>query len=104
MASTWRPGAVAWGVVAAYLLVAVQVTSWAMRTLPRRVWHSVHLSSFGVFALGTIHAAQSGADAGNTLVQWLVLTGGTLVAFLLLFRLLAPRRQRAANRAAVAVG
>ena len=35
MASTWRPGAVAWGIVAMYLLVAIQLTSWAMRRLPR---------------------------------------------------------------------
>ena len=58
MASGWRPGAVAWGVVALYLLVAVQVTSWCKRWLPRRVWHSVHLTSIPMFVFGTLHAVQ----------------------------------------------
>jgi DMSO/TMAO reductase YedYZ heme-binding membrane subunit len=96
MASTFRPGAVAWGIVATYLLVAVQVTSWLMRRLPRRLWHAVHLSSFGLFAMATVHGFQSGADRGTLLVEWLALTGGTLVLFLVLFRLLAPRRSRRA--------
>ena len=42
-ASTWRPHAVAWGIVSTYLLVAIQTTSWAMRKLPRRVWHRIHI-------------------------------------------------------------
>ncbi|MCJ7438577.1 MAG: hypothetical protein MUP97_12565 [Acidimicrobiia bacterium] len=35
MASMWKPGAVAWGIAAFYLLVLIQVTSWLMRSLPR---------------------------------------------------------------------
>ena len=46
LASTWRPGAVAWGVVALYLLVAVQATSLARRRLPHRLWRRVHLAAF----------------------------------------------------------
>jgi len=98
MASTFRPGAVAWGIVATYLLVAVEVTSWLMRRLPRRVWHTVHLSSLVLFALATVHGFQSGTDRSALVVQWLALTGGTLVVFLVLFRLLAPRRPRSRAR------
>ena len=93
-ASEWRPAAVTWGVGATYLLVAVQLTSWMMRWLPRRWWHRVHLSSFVVFGASTVHAFQSGSDVPNTLVQWLALTGTTLVVFLVLFRLLASRAAR----------
>jgi predicted ferric reductase len=99
MASTFRPGAVAWGIVAAYLLLAVEVTSWLMRRISRRVWHAVHLSSFGLFITASVHGFQSGADRGALFVQWMALTGGTLVLFLALFRLLAPRRSRRAGRA-----
>jgi DMSO/TMAO reductase YedYZ heme-binding membrane subunit len=95
-ASAWRPAAVAWGIGATYLLVAIQVTSWMMRRLPRRLWHRIHLMSFVVFGASTVHAFQSGSDAGNTLVQWLALTGTTLVVFLVLFRLLAARSARPA--------
>ena len=98
MASAWRPGAVAWGVVALYLLVAIQLTSWTMRKLPRRVWHAVHLTSFPMFAFATVHAFTTGADNTNMAVQWVALTGGLFVIFLTNFRLLAPRRSRRAAR------
>ncbi len=100
MGSKWRPVAVLWGVVCTYLLVAIQLSSWAMRKLSRKLWHTIHLSSFAVFIGSTVHAFQSGTDAMNTFLQWLAFTGATLVLFLVLFRLMAPRRQR---RGAVAV-
>lgn len=102
MASTWRPGAVAWGIVATYLLVAIEVTSWLMRRLPRRFWHTIHLSSFLLFIGASVHGFQAGADRATLLVQWLALTGGTLLLFLVLFRLFAPRRARGASRRAAA--
>jgi hypothetical protein len=98
MASRWRPGPVAWGIVALYLAVAVQLSSWTMRWIPRRLWHTIHLSSFGLFVAATVHGAAAGADRANLLVQWLALSGVLLVLFLVLFRLLAPRRARSAAR------
>jgi len=100
-ASKWRPGAVAWGIVALYLLVAVELTSLVMRRMRRKLWHAIHLSSFGLFATSTVHAFTAGADNANLVVQWVALTGGALVMFLAMFRVLAPRRgQLAAERTA----
>jgi hypothetical protein len=105
MASSYRPGAVAWGIAATFLLVAVEVTSWLMKHLPRRVWHGVHLCSFGLFFAASVHGFQAGADRSTLVVDWLALTGGTLLVFLVFFRLLAPRRSRAsARRPAPAAG
>jgi methionine sulfoxide reductase heme-binding subunit len=88
-ASHWRPGAVAWGIVALYLLVAVEITSLLMRHLPRRVWHAIHLTSFVVFVAVIAHAFTAGADAANPLmVGFAVVTSGAAV-FLLLFRILS---------------
>jgi predicted ferric reductase len=92
LASPWRPVAVAWGIAATYLLVAIQITSWMMKRLPRKLWHSVHLLSIPMFVLATVHGFSSGADNKNLVVQWLALTGGLLVFLLVTFRLLAPRR------------
>jgi hypothetical protein len=101
MASPWRPGPIAWGIAATYLLVAIQLTSWMMRRLPRKIWHAVHLTSFPMFALVTVHGFTAGADNKNLAVQWLALTGTLLVFFLVTFRLLAPRRgSRSARPAA----
>jgi predicted ferric reductase len=91
-ASEWRTRAVMWGIVAMYLLVAIEVTSWLMRWLPRRVWHSIHLSSFVLFVSVTAHGFLAGTDRSNLALQWITLTGCTLVGFLATFRLLAPRR------------
>jgi len=93
-ASAWRPGAVAWGIAATYLLVAIQLTSWMMKRLPRKLWHSVHLLSIPMFALATVHGFTSGADNKNLAVQWVALTGGLFVFLLVAFRVLAPRRSR----------
>ena len=99
MASPWRPGPVAWGIAAAYLLVAIQLTSWTMRRLPRRLWHAVHLTSFPMFALVTVHGFTAGADNMNLAVQWVALTCSLLVIFLLTFRFLVPRRVRSSTAA-----
>lgn len=105
--SKYAPGAVAWGIVAFYLLVAVQVSSWLMRRIRRKIWHTIHLSSFLMFGFATIHSFTAGTDRGNRLVQWLALTGGAMVFFLVVFRLLAPKKaqlaeERAAREAAKA--
>ena len=91
-ASAWRPGAVAWGIAATYLLVAIQITSWAMKRLPRKLWHRVHLMSIPMFVFSTVHGFTTGADKANLAVQWVALTGGLMVFLLVTFRVLAPRR------------
>lgn len=63
-----RRAGVAWGIVALYvlalyLLVAAELTSLAMRHLPRGLWHAIYLSSFAIFVLVTVHAFSAGADA-----------------------------------------
>ena len=45
--------------------LAIEVTSLLQRRIPRRLWHAVHLSSFGLFAFATIHALTAGTDAGS---------------------------------------
>ncbi len=45
-ASGWKRGAVTLGVIAMYLLIAVQGTSLIMKQLPRRLWKFVHYFSY----------------------------------------------------------
>lgn len=105
MASTWKPGPVAWGVVALYLLLAVEVTALLQRRLPRRLWREVHMLSFPLYVIATIHLFAAGTDAGNAIVAWTVVIVSTLVVFLTLVRVLAAKAQartRAAATPAVA--
>ena len=68
--SSYRPGAVAWGVVGLYLLLAVEVTSLLRRRIPKHIWRRVHLASFGLFAMTTLHGLQAGTDGGSPLLRW----------------------------------
>ncbi len=92
MASVWKPGAVAWGIVALYVLVAVEVTSLLMRRLPRKVWRAVHLTSFAAFGCITVHSVLAGSDATDAVMQWFALLSVAVVGFLAMFRVLADRR------------
>lgn len=94
-ASTWKPGAVAWGIVAMYLLVAIEVTSLLQRHMPRRVWHAVHLTSFGLFAFATVHALTAGTDAGSAWVRWFALLSTVVIVNLTVLRVVSRKAGRA---------
>ncbi|MFA5885084.1 MAG: ferric reductase-like transmembrane domain-containing protein [Acidimicrobiia bacterium] len=100
MGSAWRPGAVTWGVFAMYGLIVIQITSWGMKYLPRKVWHGIHLSSYAVFVAATVHGALSGADRANPLLQGLAVAGVTLVITLTVLRVLGSRTDTPPARAA----
>ncbi|MDP9341345.1 MAG: ferric reductase-like transmembrane domain-containing protein [Actinomycetota bacterium] len=80
----WHPAAVAWGIAAMYVLLAVEITSLARSRIPKRLWRRVHYGGFVVFAAGTVHALSAGTDAGSTwfriLVMGVVLAAATLTA------------------------
>jgi DMSO/TMAO reductase YedYZ heme-binding membrane subunit len=86
LASSWRPAAVAWGIVATYLLLAVELTSLARRRLPKRVWRGVHALAFPTFALATIHGLTAGTDDANPIWQGALWTGVAAVVVLTIVR------------------
>jgi len=88
MASTWKPGPVTWGIAAFYVLVVIQLTSWGMKWLPRKVWHGIHLSSFFVFVTASIHGITAGTDASEPLVQMGALVGTTLLLTFVFLRVI----------------
>lgn len=70
MASDWHPGAVAYGIVAFYLLIAVELTSLMRRRISASLWRRVHYGGFAVFLLGSIHALKVGTDVQNPVIWW----------------------------------
>jgi hypothetical protein len=81
-ASTWHPLAVAWGVVAFYLLLAVEVTSLLRARISHRVWRGVHFASFGLFVTATIHGLAAGTD--TTRVVAVLLAAAAALVFLVM--------------------
>ncbi|MDH4171325.1 MAG: ferric reductase-like transmembrane domain-containing protein [Acidimicrobiia bacterium] len=100
--SEWKPTAVAWGVIALYLLLAVEITSLFMKRLPRPVWRQIHRSSFGLYVLSTVHGIQAGSDTLNVWYRMAMLTSINIVAFLTIVLVLAHRRAAASRRTATA--
>jgi predicted ferric reductase len=90
--SSWRPHAVAWGIFATYLLLAIQLTSWAMRRLPRRLWHRVHVLSVPMLVLATVHGFLAGTDRSSRATQWTAFVILACIVLLLSIRVLTPGR------------
>lgn len=93
-ASEWKPGAIALGVIGMWLLVAVQLTSLAVRRLPRRVWRFVHLSSYLAFWLTSFHAAFAGSDRTSILYQATAVVSISAVVWALMYRVANRRAVR----------
>lgn len=100
-ASSWKPGAVALGVVSVYLLAAIELTSLLMRRLPRRAWRAVHMSSYVLFWTATFHFLLAGTDATNVLAVLGIDLVTVTVVFLTLVRILSPRGGRGAGQRVV---
>lgn len=99
-ASDWSAGAVAWGVGAMYLLLAVEVSSLLRSRVPTQVWRVVHLGSFLAFWLATMHAVTAGTDLGVPAVAGVV--AGTVVGVLGLLLLRIWQAAVPGSRAALA--
>lgn len=60
--SSYRPSAVALGIVGMYLLAAVEITSLLRKRLSKGVWRAVHFFSFPLFFFSTAHGILAGTD------------------------------------------
>jgi len=91
--STWNAEAAAWGVIAAWTLVIVEVTSILRKRISTSVWRMFHMLSIVTVAAGSYHAWLGGSDIDNPLT-WLIAGAGSAIVVLLV----AVRLRRAGNR------
>ncbi len=101
--SSWRPGALAWGIVAIDLLIVVEVSSLAHRRLSKRTWRLVHQCSVLGFASATVHLLNAGTDASAPMVRLPVVAITVVVTFLYLGRLVRLRTHRPSSTAVAQV-
>lgn len=87
--------AVAWSVLAFYVLVAVEATSLLKRRLPARLWRRVHQTSAVLWVLATAQTLAAGTGDGSPLVQWASLLSVLAVVFATVVRVLSPKPERA---------
>lgn len=65
-ASSYRTIPVAFGVVAAELLVALAFTNRYRRRLPYRLWRRLHYANFAVWLGALVHGVTAGTDRSST--------------------------------------
>jgi len=90
LADSYRPLAVALGIVAAELLIALAVTNRLRRVLPRRIWRRAHYLNFAVWALATTHGITAGTDNATMWLMAIYVTAIATVGGLACWRFAEP--------------
>ena len=89
--SEYRTTAVALGILAMWLLLIVELTSLAKKHLPRRAWHGIHLFSYAIFMLTSLHGVLAGTDAQNPLFLATTIAAVASVVFATVYRVITRR-------------
>jgi DMSO/TMAO reductase YedYZ heme-binding membrane subunit len=80
-ASAYKTLPVAFGVIGMYLLLAVYLTSLARARLSPKTWRSIHVLSYGLFAVTTVHGLSAGTDTRTLLSSGLAFVLGAIAVF-----------------------
>jgi predicted ferric reductase len=92
--------ALAYGVIATYLIATTVLTSWPRRRFSRRTWRIVHLGSVVGVVAAIVHGLQLGTDASTLWLRAVVLTlvaAGTYTLGIRAFGVLLDRRSAATD-------
>lgn len=90
--SEWRPLPVAFGVLAFWILLGVEVSSLVKNRIPVRWWKTLHLGSYAVAVLGTVHGLTAGSDVGNPIVRGLGAVTLLVIVVLTVLRVIEATR------------
>jgi hypothetical protein len=80
----------------------VQITSWLMKRMSKKLWRGIHMSSYVLVWMVFLHAGLSGTDTANRVYRIVAVVLAIVVATaaILRIRLGRPAAARAAARAA----
>jgi len=87
----WKPGAVALGVVAGWLSLALASSFRLRKWIGQKGWRRLHYASFAAFVLALGHALMVGSDLKGLGGPVLALLAAGPVLWLGFYRLLVPR-------------
>ncbi len=86
------------GTLALYIGILVSVTFYWKKRIGYRAWRLIHMLSYAMFVMITVHSIILGTDTKSLLMQAVYIVAGGSVLFLTLFRIFTAR---GARRAAV---
>jgi predicted ferric reductase len=91
---SYRPAAVAVGVLAAWLLALVTASFWLRKRIGTRLWRRLHWLTFALFAFATIHGVAAGTDTAQPWARGLYVGALGAVTAATAWRALAPPARR----------
>jgi ferredoxin-NADP reductase/DMSO/TMAO reductase YedYZ heme-binding membrane subunit len=97
----FKPIATALGILAFYLLIAVQGSSMIMNRLPRKFWKGLHYASYAIVLIVSFHAGLSGTDVGSLGYRILAFSLIGLTAAATVVRIAVTNRTNTAAKAEV---
>lgn len=87
--TSYRPLWVSAGVISLWLMLLVSATASWRKHFPARVWKGIHMASYGVFGLATLHGVMAGTDSGQPWMLGIYVGSVALVAGIATRRALA---------------
>jgi sulfoxide reductase heme-binding subunit YedZ len=96
--ATWRPGAVALGIVALWLTLIVAASFYVRPRIGQKAWRAVHYASFGAFGAAAWHGLAAGTDSQDPVIFYMYVASIALVAGLTAVRVVGLPRERASAR------
>jgi hypothetical protein len=91
-AAPWRAGAVAAGVIAGWLSLALAASFRLRRWIGQRGWRALHYASFAAFGLAVVHAVTAGTDFVGIRGPIFAAIATAPVLWLVFVRILEPRK------------
>jgi predicted ferric reductase len=90
----YRPAAVGLGIIAVWLIAVITISFPLQKRIGYRAWKWLHMSSYAVFGLVTLHALFAGTDSSLLGFRILIAASVLAVVTLLLLRLKGTPRQK----------
>ena len=91
---SYRPAAVATGVLAAWLLAAITASFWLRKRIGIRTWRRLHWLTYLLFAAATLHGIAAGTDTSRSWAAGLYLGSLAAVTAATAWRALVPPARR----------
>ncbi len=91
-ATDFKPTAVALGILAFYILVAVQGSSLMINILPRKFWKGLHYSSYVALVLVSLHAGWTGTDVSSWWYRVLAISLISIATISVLLRIIVGNK------------
>lgn len=92
--SPYQPFWVGLGILSLYLMAILVVSFSFQRRIGYRAWKLLHLTSFGVWIMTSLHGIFSGSDSSSLLVKLMYTVAIVSVGYLLTYRIVEAKSSK----------